>query len=125
MSLDIISEIAERSDIWEDRIITELGKIPLILPFVDGIIAPQKMLKGAKSLFDQNPAIWDKLQGSVKSDLEDFIRCYLSQAWTPAGIMIMRVIESAVRKYYKDITKTDKKESWGYLLNKNQARKVR
>ena len=37
-------------------------------------------------------------------------------AWTPAGIMIMRVIESAVRKYYKDITKTDKKESWGYLL---------
>ena len=69
---------------------------------MEGNLNPKKLVSGAESFFSER--IWQNLQQIEKKDIEDCVKCLLIERWTPAGIMAMRVIESAVRTYYKTLT---------------------
>jgi len=100
---------------WDDRVFLELKKIPIIIPFLEGNLNTNKLLSGVEEFFTIKPNTWRNLPTIQKDDLQDFIRCYLNQAWTPAGIMAMRVIESAVRDYYSEITSKES-TNWNEIL---------
>jgi len=104
--------ITNRIDIWQDRIRLEIGKLYVIKPYTSGELNYDKLIKGIQNHFESST--WKNLTELNKMDLEDFRICYLSKAWTPAGIMLMRVIESAVRKYYTDLT-GKKLTGWGKI----------
>jgi len=82
--------------------------------YTDGDLNVQKLCNGAISFFDEK--IWKKMKEIEQNDFDDCVKCLLTQNWTPAGIMSMRVIESVVREYYKKITGVYHKKPWGTLL---------
>ena len=88
--------------------------------FTDGDLNFNKLCKGAKIFF--NADIWKNLHEIEKMDLEDCVKCLLTENWTPAGVMAMRAIESAVREYYFKLTKQRKTQWWRILdeLKTNQ-----
>ena len=52
-----------------------------------------------------------------KNDLDDGCRCISLQAWTPAGMISMRAIESVLRNYYQKETSNDPTgKMWGPML---------
>ncbi len=52
-----------------------------------------------------------------KEDLDDGCRCLSLQAWTPASMINMRVVESVLRSYYKKITGKDpNRKQWNNIL---------
>ena len=88
--------------------------------FTDGDLNITKLCKGAKMFFNED--VWKNLQEIEKKDLEDCVKCLLTENWTPAGVMAMRVIESAVREYYFKLTNERKTQWWKILdeLKSNQ-----
>ncbi len=80
----------------------------------------QKLYKGAKRFFISK--IWKNMQNIEKKDMEDCVKCLLTENWTPAGVMAMRAIESAVREYYFKLTNQRKTQWWKILeeLKTNQ-----
>ena len=119
---EVRENLIKRIPIWEDRIINELIKIKVVKLSTDTILNPEKLSLGAESFFDIN--IWDQISNLEKDDLEDGCRCISLQAWTPAGMITMRVIESVLRNYYQKITSNDPiGKTWGELLTelKNHA----
>lgn len=88
--------------------------------YIDGDLSVRKLSKGAKSFFSSN--IWKKLQEIEKQDLDDCTKCLLIENWTPAGVMAMRAIESAVREYFFKLTNQRKTQWWKILdeLKTNQ-----
>ena len=113
--IQILKEIEESSKLWQDRILIELRKIPIIMPFLDGTLDSQKLLTGPESFFSLKPKIWDKLKDIEKNDFNEFINSYLNKAWTASGIMAMRIIESAVRTYYTKLTHQPIVDQNGYF----------
>jgi len=107
--------LIKRIPIWEDRIINELIKIKVVKLSTDTILNPEKLSLGAESFFDIK--IWDQISNLEKDDLEDGCRCISLQAWTPAGMITMRVIESVLRNYYQKQTSSDPTgKMWGQML---------
>jgi len=107
--------LIKKIPIWEDRIINELIKIKVVKLSTDTILNPEKLSLGAKSFFDIK--IWDKMSNLEKDDLEDGCRCISLQAWTPAGMITMRVIESVLRNYYQEQTSNNPiGKMWGQML---------
>jgi len=113
----LLNDLERFANRWDDRVFVELEQIPIIIPFLDGNLNTKKLLNGPEEFFQQNPSIWNNLPTIQKEDLQDFIKCYLNQAWTSAGIMAMRVIESAVRDYYKKITNSELSNWYDILAN--------
>ncbi len=107
---DLSKKYHRRIEIWHDRIHTELGNIIITQPYLDGNLNSEKLLKGIEHYFESTT--WGNMQAIEKEDLQDFRTCYLNKAWTPAAIMVMRVIESSVRKYYFDLTGKKKTQWW-------------
>lgn len=111
----IADKLTKRIPIWEDRIINELIKINVVKLSTDTNLNPEKLSLGAKLFFDIK--IWDKMSNLEKDDLEDGCRCISLQAWTPAGMITMRVIESVLRNYYQQQTSSDPTgKMWGIML---------
>lgn len=112
---EVKENLIKRIPIWEDRIINELIKIKVVKLSTDTILNPEKLSLGAKSFFEKK--IWDKMSNLEKEDLEDGCRCISLQAWTPAAMITMRVIESVFRNYYQKITSNDPVgKMWGSML---------
>ena len=114
LTVDDAKKILTKVNIWGDRIINELRSTIIFPAYTTGDLNPKKLINGAENFF--NAKIWQNIAQIAKDDLEDCVKCLLTENWTPAGIMAMRVIESAVRKYYKDIVGINKKKPWGILL---------
>ncbi len=112
---ELIENLIKRIPIWEDRIINELIKIKVVKLSTDTILNPEKLSLGAELFFDIK--IWDKMSNLEKDDLDDGCRCISLQAWTPAAMITMRVIESVLRNYYQKITSNDPVgKMWGSML---------
>jgi len=107
--------LIEKITKWRDRIQIELKNIIVIEPYTEGSLNYEKLFKGIEYNFEAST--WENLSDLNKQDLEDFRLCYFSKAWTPAGFMLMRVVESALRKYYKDITGNEE-TGWGRIIIK-------
>jgi len=112
--MEFINRVESQLPIWEDRIYSEIGEIIVTQPFLEGTLSPKKLLEGAYSFFEK--PIWNKMNDIEKKDLQDFFTCYLHKAFTSAGIMAMRTIESAMRYYYAKITKGKVKKNWYKIL---------
>ena len=111
----IVENLIKKLPIWEDRIINELIKIKVVKLSTNTNLNPEKLSLGAKSFFDIK--IWDEISNLEKDDLEDGCRCISLQAWTPAGMIIMRVIESVLRNYYQKQTSNNPTgKMWGQML---------
>ena len=111
----VSENLIKRIPIWEDRIINELIKIKVVKLSTDTILNPEKLSLGAESFFDIK--IWNKMSNLEKDDLDDGCRCISLQAWTPAGMITMRVIESVLRNYYQKQTSSDPTgKMWGQML---------
>lgn len=111
----IQENLIKRIPIWEDRISNDLNKIKVVKLSTDTNLNPEKLSFGAKSFFDLK--IWNKMSDLEKDDLDDGCRCISLQAWTPAAMITMRVIESVFRNYYQKITSNDPKDKmWGPML---------
>jgi len=112
----VTENLIKRIPIWEDRIINELIKIKVVKLSTDTNLNPEKLSLGAETFFDMN--IWDKMSNLEKDDLDDGCRCISLQAWTPAGMITMRVIESVLRNYYQNQTSNDPTgKMWGIMLD--------
>ncbi|MFW9972602.1 MAG: hypothetical protein ACFFDF_20620 [Candidatus Odinarchaeota archaeon] len=112
---EITENLIKRIPIWEDRIMNELINIKVVKLSTDTNLNPKKLSSGVKSFFDIN--IWNKMSDLEKDDLEDSCRCISLQAWTPAGMIAMRVVESVFRNYYQNITSNDPSgKQWGSML---------
>lgn len=112
---EVIENLIKRIPIWEDRIIHDLITIKVVKLSTDTILNPEKLSLGAESFFDIK--IWNKISNLEKDDLEDGCRCISLQAWTPAGMITMRVIESVLRNYYQKQTSSDPTgKMWGQML---------
>lgn len=115
LTKEIQENLAKRIPIWEDRIVNELAKIKVVKLSTDTILNPEKLSFGAESFFDEK--IWKKMSDLEKDDLDDGCRCISLQAWTPAAMITMRVIESVLRNYYTKITSNDPTgKMWGSIL---------
>ncbi|MFX0173902.1 MAG: hypothetical protein ACFE9L_18615 [Candidatus Hodarchaeota archaeon] len=66
------------------------------------IINPDNLMEGVQTFF--TPEIWNRLQEIEKEDLEDGGKCLLLELWTPASMIVMRTVESALRMYYHQCT---------------------
>ena len=110
-----VSLIDANIGIWIDRVYREIGELIIIKPYLDGDLNYEKLRKGIEVFFEPN--VWRNMQEIEKNDLQDFKLCYISKAWTSAGIMAMRVIESAMRNYYTIITKGKTLTNWNEILN--------
>ncbi len=119
--LEIMQEqLIKKIPIWEDRITNELIKIKTVKLSTDTILNPEKLSIGAVSFFDKK--IWDEMSDLEKNDLDDGCRCISLQAWTPAGMITMRVIESVIRNYYQKQTSRDPTgKMWGQMLTDLKA----
>jgi len=107
--------LIKKIPIWEDRIINVLNKIKVVKLSTDTILNPEKLSFGAESFFDID--IWNKISNLEKDDIKDSCRCISLQAWTPAGMITMRVIESVLRNYYQEQTSNDPTgKMWGQML---------
>ncbi len=115
LNKNIKDELTKRIPIWEDRIINKLIKTKVVKLSTNTNLNPEKLSLGAELFFDIN--IWNKMSNLEKSDLEDGCRCISLQAWTPAGMITMRVIESVLRNYYqKETSNTPTGKMWGQML---------
>ena len=103
----------KKIEIWTDRIISEVKKQLIFPAHTKGDLNIEKLIQGVESFFPSE--VWVKIQQIEKDDLEDCIKCLLTKRWTPSTIMAMRAIESAVRKYYNDLTGKKKKNWWKIL----------
>ncbi len=113
-------QLIRKIPIWEDRIIHELMKIKTVKLSTDTNINPEKLSNGAVSFFDKQ--IWDQMSDLEKNDLDDGCRCISLQAWTPAGMISMRAIESVLRNYYqKQASKDPTGKMWGQMLTDLKA----
>ncbi len=111
----VVENLIKRIPIWEDRIINELIKIKVVKLSTDTILNPEKLSLGAESFFDIK--MWNKMSNLEKDDLDDGCRCISLQAWTPAAMITMRVIESVLRNYYQKQTSSDPTgKMWGQML---------
>lgn len=81
--------------------------------YLEGDLNTKKLCNGAKSFFSSKN--WKKLKQIERQDLEDCVRCLLTENWTPAGVMAMRAIESAVREYYFKLTEERSTQWWSIL----------
>ena len=112
----VTDNLIKKIPIWEDRIINELIKTKVVKLSTDTNLNPEKLSLGAKLFFDIK--IWNKMSNLEKDDLEDGCRCISLQAWTPAGMITMRVIESVLRNYYQNQTSNDPTgKMWGIMLD--------
>lgn len=115
LTTEVRENLIKRIPIWEDRIINELIKIKVVKLSTDTNLNPEKLSLGAESFF--YITIWNKMSNLEKDDLEDGCRCISLQAWTPAAMITMRVIESVLRYYYQKITSNDiEGKMWGQML---------
>ena len=115
LTTEVEENLIKKIPIWEDRIINELTKINVVKLSTDTNLNPEKLSLGAESFFDIK--IWDKMSNLEKDDLDDGCRCISLQAWTPAAMITMRVIESVLRNYYQKITSNDiEGKMWGPML---------
>lgn len=113
---DFRNDLTKRIPIWEDRINNELRKIKVVELSTDTILNPEKLSSGAKSFFEDQ--IWNQFSNLEKEDIEDGCRCISLQAWTPAGMITMRAIESALRSYYQKTTNNSPEgKMWGPMLD--------
>lgn len=109
-----IEQINNRIIVWKDRIINELKKRDVIELVTDTDLNPNKLKEGGSAFF--NPELWKSMSDLQKADFNDGCKCVVVGSWTPAGMIIMRSIESAVRTYYNKITDEDPTEvDWGKL----------
>lgn len=106
--------LIKRIPIWQDRINRELSNIHVTQLSSETSLNPAKLLIGAKSFFKEE--IWNSMIDLEKEDLDDACRCISLEAWTPASMITMRVVESVLRAYYKKITSFDLKD-WGKILS--------
>ena len=113
--MDIFNRLSDKLSIWNERLFKEFSDIILTQPYLKGSLNYKKIIDGVEGFFTSN--VWDNMQEIEKKDLEDFRICYLHQAWTAAGIMVMRVIESAVREYYKRFTNELRTNWWAILAD--------
>ena len=106
----------KRFPIWSDRIENEFKKIKLVVITNETNLNPLKLIESPESFF--KPNIWGKLSDFQKDDFKDASKCICVQAWTPAAMISMRFIESALMKFYNDKTKKDPSgKPWGALLS--------
>ena len=111
----IDEDLLRKIPIWQDRISTELKNTHVIELSKDTSLNPEKLSIGAKAFFDEN--IWSLMKDLEKEDLDDGCRCLSLQAWTPASMINMRVIESVLKSYYKKITGNDpNRKQWNNIL---------
>ncbi len=101
--------------LWEDRIQNALREIKVVRLSTNTNLNPEKLSKGAKSFFKES--VWNTMSQIEKDDIEDACRCISLQAWTPAGMITMRVIEAIFNRYYKQITEVDPNDTWYRLIN--------
>ena len=95
-------------------IIVSIRDCVVFTAFSDGDLNTDKLCKGAIYFF--NSDVWKNLQEIERNDLEDCVKCLLTENWTPAGVMAMRAIESAVREYYFKLT-SERKTQWWKILD--------
>ena len=108
--------------VWQDRFRRELAHIHVIRLLNEGNLNPDKLSKGARSFI--NAKIWKKMDKIEREDLDDGCRCLSIQAWTPASMITMRVVESVLRAYYQKITALDPKgKMWSNILNELRTAK--
>ena len=108
---DFFHKLSETKNKWNIIIFNEIRDVITIQPYLKGNLNYQKLLdEGIKGFIDSE--VWCNMQDLEKNDLEDFRTCYLNKAWTSAGMMCMRVIESAVRNYYFDLTGFSETKWW-------------
>ena len=85
-------------------------KIKVVKLFTDTQLNPDKLSRGAESFFKED--IWSNLSSLEKEDLDDACRCISLQAWTPAAMITMRVVEAAFKDYYKNIMGKEPNDTW-------------
>ena len=118
----IKDNLITRIYIWQDRVDRELGSIQVIKLFSESSLNPEKLASGAKSFLDKK--IWEQMNNIEKEDLNDGCRCLTLQAWTPASMITMRVVESVLREYYKKITGNDSEgKMWNSILDELRSKK--
>lgn len=111
----IDEDLLRKIPIWQDRIATELKTTNVIELLKETTLNPEKLSIGAKAFFDEG--IWDLMKDLEKEDLEDGCRCLSVQAWTPASMINMRIVESVLKSYYKKITGKDPYgKQWNNIL---------
>ena len=53
-----------------------------------------------------------------KEDLNDGCKCPIVEVWTPAAMILMRVMESGLRSYYQNITSNEPSgKNWGAIID--------
>ena len=110
-------DLEKRLPVWDDRIIAEFGKINFITLSKSTHLNPEKLSKGVETFFREDS--WDNLSELQRGDISDGCKCIALQAWTPAAMITMRVIEECLRFYYRKTTGNDGSgKVWGNLLHK-------
>ncbi len=105
-----------RIQVWEDRIQRELQSRQILELYNNTIVNPVKLLNGGISIF--NSEMWNRMPDLEKEDLNDGCKCLLLEIWTPAAMILMRVVESGLRSYYHKETKKDPSgKNWKAILN--------
>src|SRR5271157_4651074 len=113
-------EVGRIFPLWDERITREIEKTKMIQINTDTTLNPEKLCKGPAAFLDLS--IWTKLSGLEQLDLTDACRCIIVGACTPAAMITMRCIESALRTYYQNITGNDPSHKvWGRLINELSA----
>lgn len=116
--------LKKRIDIWADRLTGEFLKQNSLVVSNSRLLETTTLLQGAISLFD--PPIWDEINESAKSDLNEAVECIIYKLPTSAGIMSLRATESVLRLYFKKLTNEEfnGRDAWGDLLNKIRSKDV-
>ncbi|MHA1435641.1 MAG: hypothetical protein ACTSO7_17515 [Candidatus Heimdallarchaeota archaeon] len=96
-------------------IVTNLRDTVIFKAYTDGDLNVKKLCDGAENFFISK--VWKKMQKIEQDDLNDCVRCLLTENWTPAGVMAMRAIESIVREYYFKLT-NQRMNQWWKILDK-------
>ena len=111
----LLTSMDRQIEVWKDRIIENLKTLNVLNIATETSIDREKLLIGPKSFFKND--VWDEMEDLEKRDLEDGCQCLLIGAWTPAGMILMRTIEKALRNYYQNLTGNDPKgKNWGPIL---------
>ena len=103
--LRFTDSLSTKIDVWNDRIFWKLNSINIFQLTTESNLNTEKLSIGAKSFFNED--IWYKMQKIEQEDLADGCRCLSLQAWTPAAMITIRVIESLLGTYFKNQTGND------------------
>lgn len=116
------AKLLEKFKIWDDRIDQVLQKTQILKLESKGNLDSTKLLNGIESFIEDKKI--KKLPLIIIDDLKDCIICLQTGAWTPAAMIAMRAIESAIRVYYKTVKKADPTgKPWGTILAEIKAEK--